>query len=768
MSRRFDRFTLWIVDCPLIVLIGLALISAVAVVGYRDPSLISDWFPASAPGGAEQQDSAADVGTDESVIPPPVEAFRITDADAILVVESDSLFTPTGAQAMRRVVDALEQLEFVDRVIWMDHVPGLNIFGLPEPILPNSKATEQRFLVAKEKALDHPFVGGQLLSRDGRTTLLLIHFDYFYVTSDEDCTAGVKQTAVDTARLFPQFDVQFTVTGRVPIFLTAMDAHETNQFKYQIIGYGIIAILSIVLFRGVVAIAIVGLAPALGVFWTLGIIRIFDFQDNPFNDVVLPVMISLVGFTDGVHLMVQIRRLRSEGLPPRDAAREGIRKVGLACGLTSLTTGIGFGSLTLAHHEIVQEFGWCCVIGVTLSFIAVVTAIPLACSTVLGKRVQVGHAKGLIDRNLERIGLVVDFVLRHVGKVSLAGIVTTLVLIAITATLRPDERRESVLPTRSEAAVGLRKMDRALGGLEWGHVQIRWTPDVASDDPLVMKVIREIDDWLRDEALIGNPISIRNLVDALPGQGLAEDRMSMLDLLPPPIKRAYYEPERRVATVSFRVQDLGIATYGPVFERLTQQIENLEVAYPFFQIELQGSAVWRWQNLYQIVVDLMTSLGTASVVIFLVLTLVYRSLRIGLISIIPNIFPLAVAGTYLALSGMSLEIVSVCAFTVCLGIAVDDTIHFITRYKEELDEVADERLAIRRAFTSVGTALVMTTLVLVSGFMSVLFSDSRDHQIFARMGAITVTAALFGDMVFLPAILARFPKRSNTKWSAHK
>ena len=155
------------------------------------------------------------------------------------------------------------------------------------------------------------------------------------------------------------------------------------------------------------------------------------------------------------------------------------------------------------------------------------------------------------------------------------------------------------------------------------------------------------------------------------------------------------------------------------------------------------------------------SLGTAAIIIFLILAIVYRSLRIGIISILPNLFPLCVAGTYLALTDQALEIVTVCAFTCCLGIAVDDTIHFLTRYVEEKRETSDEEEAIGRAFTAVGTALIMTTLVLVSGFLTVLLSETREHRIFASMSAITVAAALFGDLVFLPAILARFAKKKS-------
>jgi predicted RND superfamily exporter protein len=232
--------------------------------------------------------------------------------------------------------------------------------------------------------------------------------------------------------------------------------------------------------------------------------------------------------------------------------------------------------------------------------------------------------------------------------------------------------------------------------------------------------------------------------------------MSLLELLPPPLKRAYYQPERRSAMIGFRLQDIGIASYGPVFIRIEQELAEIQRAHPNFRLSLSGNAVWRWKNLYQIVVDLAFSLGTASVIIFGVLAIVYRSLRLGLISIIPNIFPLAATGFLLWLIGQNLEIVSVCAFTVCLGIAVDDTIHFLTRYQEVEATTDSRREAIRKAFISVGTALIMTTVVLVIGFSTALLSDSRDHRIFAMMGILTISTALFADLIFLPALLLRY------------
>jgi len=755
VSQTFNRLSGWIVDRPWITTGLLAVITAFSVIGYYDPGLITDQFQETGIEGSESSNSDQD-----NVARPNVSSFSL-NSHAVLVVETDSIFTGQGTKALRQIVQSLEDTDYIRNVIWMDKVPMLNIFGLPEPLLPHESASPERFAKSKQKALEHPFIRGQLLSADAQTLLLLVNFELLFVKSDEDCIAGVRQIAEQVAKEFPNVEFKFGVTGNLPIYITAMQSHEANQFYYQIIGYTMIAIMAIILFRGFAAVFIIALAPGLGVFWTLGFIQYFQFSDNPFNDVVLPVLVSLVGLTDGVHLMVQIRKLRGSGMKPRDAARAGIHQVGLACGLTSLTTAIGFGSLSLAGHSLVQEFGYCCVIGVTLSFISVVTTIPLACSTWLGKYVHVGQNKSLIDKNLDRIGEVVVYVLPRKNWISFLAIASTVLFILVSLTLRPDERRSSVLPTRSEPAKALATMDRALGGLETSSVDLSWGEQVGSNSPEVITVIGEVDKLLNAEPLLGHPLSIRNLIESLPGDGKPEDRMSLLELLPPPIKRAFYKPETRTANVSFRVQDLGISSYSPVFDRLTQGIEKIERDHPEFKLTLSGDAVWRWQNLYQIVIDLATSLGVASLIIFAVLAIVYRSFRIGLISIIPNLFPLALAGAYLVITGQALEVVTVCAFTCCLGIAVDDTIHFLTRYQEEKSRTNDEEAAIRSAFTGVGTALIMTTIVLIAGFCTVLLSDSRDHFTFASMAIITLSGALFADLVFLPAMLARFAPQTD-------
>lgn len=772
MSRQFGRSTAWIVDRPRWACVFLVVMSAIALVGYIAPERVRTLFVA--PPAPEPAPQAANVAADSKPRKPRpnVDALDLTRSDAILVIESDDIFTPDGAKALRAMVEALETMPSIRSVLWMDRVPVLNIFGLREPLFPKSEASAARFAAAKDQALRHPLVKGQLLSPDGKTLIVLVNFDWLYVRSDDDCTINLRKAAQAALAQFPNVKFNVGVTGHVPIRLTMIQTHERNNIKFRVIGYSVVLIMAAILFRGVASVVVVSLGPVLGIFWTLGFLNFFQLQDNPFNDVVLPVMLSLIGLADGVHLMVQIRRFHASGMSERDAAQAGLQEVGLACFLTAITTSIGFWSLSLARHEIVREFGYSCVLGVCLTVIAILTVIPLAYFSrpakilrtvmtrkILGMQLEPAEWKeGFIEQHLHRVTYFVDLVLRRPKPVAWTGIAVTLLCAAIGSQLRPDERRSSFLPESAEATRALHQMDRALGGLEFSEVQIRWSANIASDSAEVLKVVAQVDDLLQSEPLIGTPISIRSLLDALPGDSPTQERASMIELLPPPLKRAFYKPEDQFATVTFRVLDIGIAKYSTVFQRIETELNNIVREHPEFTLTLAGSAIHRWRDLYRIAVDLGSSLGSEAVIIICVLGLVFRSVRMGMIAMIPNIFPLVICATWMVFMGQPLEIVTVCSFTICLGIAVDDTIHFLTRFEEELPRSSSREEAIRRTFEAVGTSMLMTTMVLVAGFATVTFSDMRDQRIFATMGVMTMVTAIIGDLVILPALLAVYSR----------
>lgn len=743
--------------------------TSVALVGYKHPSLprelMAQWF-SSLSDETEKASTVEVIGSQSSMVSGDASTRRTRDRDVesvalfgsevMLVLSAEEFFEPGAAKVLRQMVERLEALPQVTRVTWLDNAPPLNVFGLPEPTLPDHRASPARFVQAKAKALANPMIVGQFLSRDAKTAVLLLDIDWFFVRSDADCTTRIVEEARSVLVGEPSVPIEVAITGNMPMRLRIGEKNAENDRKFQYICYLGVLLMAAILFRGLAAVIVSALPVAVGIFWAFGFIRFLDMQENPFNFVVVPVLLSMIGFTDSVHMIAQIRANRVLGLPARTATALALDQVGGACFLTSLTTAIGFASLWWAHHDIVREFGICCVLGAGVMFVAVVTTIPLACRTWLGRGVQQGEVTGWVERNFHRCLPLIQFCTRHYRLVSVIALISTLVTALIALQLKPDERLFSGIPEDSSEAIALRQMDRAMGGLENSFVEATWSGDSLVSNEAIVKVSHEIEAVLKAEEKLGAPLGLAAIVEALPGEGSAIQKASLLELLPPPLKQVFWKPNSRRAVVVFRVQDIGIASYGDVFERVTGELNAIEKANPGVVLKLEGTAVQRWRNLYRIIVDLTKSLGTASIVIFLVLGVAYRSIRIGLISVIPNLFPLAVTGAAMWLFGQPLELVSVLAFTVCLGIAVDDTIHFMNRYRDEKATGEDHEQVILATVSGVGAAMTMTTVVLLAGFATVLLSDSRDHHVFALMGASTIAMAIVGDLLFLPALMMWF------------
>ncbi len=757
VARNFAR----IVDHPWICVCFLVVISCIAAAGYIRPGWpthVSNWiWPKPAIAQTEPQ-KKRDV---PFLASNGVKRDSLGRAEALLVLQSDQFFTREGSIAIREVVQALEDLDFVSGVRWLDQAPPLNIFGLPEPILPKGQASEQRFENAKQKAVRHPLVVGQLLSPDAKTMLLGISFHWVMVTEEADCTTKLVEVAQQAIAKHPDVTMSVGLTGEVPLRLRITSIHKSNSVKYQFIGYGMILLMAIILFRGFTVVIVVALAPATGVFWAIGFLRYLGWEDNPFSEVILPVLLSLVGFADGVHMMVYIRSCLSQGQTPREACRNALATVGVACSITTITTAIGMGSLSFSNHEIVREFAWSCVMGTTTILVSVLLVIPLACCTPWGKRLERGAERGLIDRYIQQIGVPVASMMRHSKLVAYFAVALMIVLAATALMLRPDDRLSNELPSGSPEQQMMSHLDTALGGLQQCTINVAWKGKEL--EPIaVASIVHKIDTVLDSERLVGHPLSIVRILKALPGDEGPVDKMPMVEILPPPLKLALYDPDQHLAKITFRVQDLGTATYKPVFQRIESSLKELKGVNPGVEITLEGNPIRRWKNLYQIVSDLAMSLGTASIEILIVMGIAFRSLRLGLIAIIPNMIPLAAAGTFMVLANWPLDVVSVCAFTICLGIAVDDTIHFLSRYREELHQQPNRTLALQQAFLGVGTGMIMTTLVLVAGFGSVLISETRDHRVFASLGIITLLSALLCDLFLLPSLLAHFDKARST------
>lgn len=722
----------------------LLLISSVALYGYL--------FPPEVKGGGPLRRMP---DPDWEYLQTVEEDFDLREIDAFLVFSGDDLLSRDAVTVLRQAARRVRELDYVEQIFWLDDIPIMNVFGLADPLLPPDDASEQSFVQARQRILEHPLVRGQLVATDGKTIVMPVFYQWINVESDQQITRDLLAEVRAVLQKYPDAHISVGLTGDVPLYVDQREFNLKNQRKFQIIGYTLAFVVAALLFRGVVPTIMVVSGAFTGMMWSFGSLRLMHQTDNPLTDAILPVLLAMVGIADSIHLATHIRASLRRGLSNREASMLAIREIGPACFLTSLTTAIGFGSLMLANSTFVQGFGKSCAVGVLLTFLSVISVLPLLASSWLGKSLIEGERRDWVETGLQRFRWFVDGLISRKVAVSIFAIVITLLLSSSLLRLKPDSNITSSLPSSAQSVLALQHADQTMGGIQFARIIVEWDDSVARDSPEILRVVKEVEALVNQQPLLSHPLSINSLLYSLPGDASDVDhRLPLLDLLPRQLRDAFINLDAGRTLVNVRLQSAGIAAYRPVFAELRTEFAQIAVLHPGFKVAISGETVVRSRRIYQIVTDLARSLGAASVIILVVMTLAYRSLRLGLISIIPNMFPLALTAFFLFLTGHPLDISTVCAFTVCLGIAVDDTIHFLGWFRRSMAAGNTAEVAVRDTFINVGKPLIFTTILMVSGFATILTSDLPDQRVFGAMACSTIGSALIGDMVFLPAFLA--------------
>lgn len=681
-----------------------------------------------------------------------------SSAPIVLVFESDDFFQHRRIATLQQTAAALRELDEVRHLTWMGDIPEVSLTGRQRLLLPEADDALSRkdLATSKQALLEHPLVAGHLLSQDGCTALMLID------TNNQHHLEIIRSVA---ALSIAKSDIRLRTTGTLALYDLHNRALAGDNIRIQLMAYLLVGGLQILIFRRPIAIIIACSGSVVGVIWTLGWLKLIGQSDNELAKIILPVMVIMIGFTDGVHFVLRLKQLRSAGANAGNAAENALAQTGPACLLTSLTTAIGFGSLMLSQSEMIAGFGRISAIGVIVTFLAVVLVSPLLAVSWLGRRMYINEQHEPLAHFMNRFTGVIRFSVRNAKAITILGIViTTGSLIACTR-LVPDERVSDRVPQSSGELQAMQHCDTHLGGIRSLRLMIRWPENTPRKK--VWAVIRECESLVDQQPQLGRPLSIRTALTVFKGPN-RQDQSVLANQLPDSLKHQFYRPQERSTIVVTRMQDLGFATLEPVLSHLKSELQQIENTNPGFETELLSDVLIEGSVVSQMIDEMMYSLAMAAVIIFIVLAFAFQSWRLGLISIIPNVMPLAVAGALRFLTDDSLNIAGTCSFAICLGIAVDDTIHYLYHYTRERQLGRSVIVANEKTFVSVGSALFMTTMVMTAGLGTVLTSQLPPHVNFATMACITLAVALPADLVFLPALLALFPGRETETIPVHE
>lgn len=683
-----------------------------------------------------------------------------------ILVESTSgvLITPERLEILRDLDFDLRDLDFVDSVFSIFNVRETEAReGLFPVLIPWDVADEQSGSEVTKRLAEHPLAGGTIVSKDGTKAIWIVsQGDRDLLVSELDSSYEIL---LDLANRYNELgSVDVSITG-----LPAMRCEVIRQLDNETrIFYPLVALAGIVvtwaLFRSLPAVLIVVVGPLVGISWTLGGMAWTGTPMNVINNVLSP-LVMVIGFADGVHLLFHFRRIRESGQNRVQASWLALAEVGPACLMTSFTTAAAMLSLAFTETEMIRGFGILAAIATMLMFVVMVVIVPLLASTRLGDMIVRRGGK----TNSRTLGagiweLIGGFVVRHAKAISFASLFFLGICLFLASRLETNYYYGEYLSGDGKTEKAAETIDRDLAGTANLVVILEWSklPDEGEVAVQVLPALKSVGEAVSKEPILGSPVSVFSILKSHSADGSIEERFSAIrsdeSVSVNGLAKLISEDQRRYL-VRVSLPELGSYETNQILERLRTSLTDVEGKFDGLKITVSGLSAMTAGISRVMIRDLTESLFIAGAFIFVLLGVFLRSAPLGLSTILPNLIPLAATVAYLELTGRPLQYSSVLIFTVCLGIAVDDTVHLLSSYRRKRSEGLTVENAVSSALAEVGPALLTTSIILISGLLVLLGSGVPTTRLFGELSCFAILCALLGDILVLPALIVVFRRR---------
>ncbi len=666
------------------------------------------------------------------------------------------------ARELEHGVPFLRDVTWVGNAEYMEQTPnGIRILELLDTI----PEDQTQLSILKEKALADPDFVNQYISRDGKTGAILLEMSAY----PEDRTAPASEAAQAVFKILAQpayAGLNTHVVGD-PVFefsYNKIAERETPMFLMICILVQIV--LLAFMSRSIKGVIVPLLVVVIGIIWTFGITGILGYNLT-LMVMGLPVLLLCVGIADAMHLVSAFNDHIHRGETKSQAIVNSMKKLALPCLFTTLTTAAGFFSFATAPIAPFREMAVCMAMGVVSVLIITFLLFPFFYSFgrhPVEKRPR--PRRDIFDRFLEGVH---HTVISHPGKILLIFLILSCVFFAGIPFLKIESNTSKLLTEKAPVRRAIDHVDSQMGGSMSLEIVLDTKKADGVKDKAFMDKLDDLEAYVAQHPLTEDTFSVLNLLkkmrQALHNNdptfyALPESKAALADYL------MTYEIaggnhldkvvsfDGRLLRLNIRTRSMDTAQARQILSDISTKAREIfndaAIVEPTGGIELSAAFTDNMAICQKV------GFLAAFCAITLIISLVLRSFKLGLLSMIPNIFPAVSVLGLMGLTGMFLDPIIMSISATIIGVGVDDTIHFFIQFRREFDRLGSYEKALKRTLTEAGRPILFTTITLVLGFSCFIFSIMNGWIRFGVLAGFAFTLAFLADVFVAPAFFIRF------------
>ncbi|EXJ34883.1 efflux RND transporter permease subunit [Vibrio parahaemolyticus] len=700
--------------------------------------------------------------------------FAKTDNLAIVIAPEDGdIFTPQTLSLIQKITVDAWQVPYssrVDSIANYQHTEAFDDELLVEDLLYSEyELTPERISKVKSIALSEPVLKSALVSEKGDVTVVNITVQL----PEMDKTAEVEEVVSSINAMIDRYqraypDVTFHKAGIIAMnhaFMTAAQDDSSTLVPTMLV---VILVFLTIMLRSILSVIATLIVIIGSVMATMGISGWAGMFLSTAT-VNVPTLIMTLAVADCVHVIATMRQSMKNGFTKAQSIERSIALNFVPILITSVTTAIGFLMMNMSDSPVLRDFGNLSALGVMVACFLSVTLLP-ALLKLLPIHVKMETSQDQ-KHVMDRLG---DFVVsqrRALLPLSVAVIVVCASLIPLN---KVNDESVEYFGQRNEFRQAADFMEERISGMTNISIAIKTNESQGIAAPDFLNTIGEFSSWLRGQPETDHVATLADVYKRLNKNMHGDDE-------------AYYSlpQERELAAQYLLLYEMSLPYGLDLNNQINVDKSSIKMVLTVANlgsVELVDleNRIYQWfaehAPQYQVVASspslmfahigetnmasMLSTLPITLVLISALLIFALRSVRLGLISLMPNIAPAVIGfGLWALISGeinLGLSVV----VTLTLGIVVDDAVHFLSKYQRARREGQTAEQAVRYAFHTVGRALWITTVVLVAGFSVLAMSSFRLNADMGQLSAIVIFIALVVDFLFLPTLLMLFDKKA--------